>query len=117
MKIKLGCRLAPIGHDSTDPQVVGCRGKKGQLGSFLAMFAAAIAIAIIFFFYSFYGMGLAKTVSDSKGGVVVYDENQVEIGNVLNYTSSDYVNLVKTRFFIEEGKSLSVALQESEYEK
>lgn len=106
MKSKLGCRL----------QVSGCKGKRGQLGSFFAMFFAAIAIAIILFFYSFYGMGLAKTVSDSKGGVVVYDENQVEIGNVLNYTS-DYVNLTKVRFFVEEGRNLSIALQESGYER
>jgi len=93
-------------------------GKRGQLGigSFLSMFVAAIAIAIILFFYAFYGMGLAKTFDKAKGGVVVYDEEGVEIGNVLNYTD-DYINLTKVRFLVETGKDLDDALVEGGYEK
>ncbi len=89
-------------------------GKRAQLGGFLAMFAAAIAIAIILFFYVFYGIGLAKTVSDFKGGMVIYNESQVEIGNVFNYTNR-YVNLTRVRFLVAGRESLDVALRENGY--
>ena len=87
------------------------------IGNFIAMFAFAIFIAVSFFVFSIYGMGLAKTFGDAKGGVIVYDEDKVEIGNVMNYTDEDYVDLIEARFFVQQEEIVNVALERSRNEK
>ena len=86
------------------------------VGSAIAQFVSVLAIAIILLVFVFYGSGLAKTFGKTKGGLIVYDEDKIEIGNVLNY-SDDYVSLTKARFLLEEGKSLDEALTEVEYDE
>lgn len=68
-------------------------GKKGSIG--IGFFLAFIAIVLIL--GSFFALGkLSVTFEKSQGGVVVLDEDEVEIGNLFEYMD-DYVKVVEVK--------------------
>lgn len=75
--------------------------KMNKRGFFLTAFFAFIAIALIFALL-FVSAKMSSTFSENKGGLIVYDEDKVEIGNVLDYMD-EYVELTDARFLVAGG--------------
>ena len=88
---------------------------RGQLGPFVVMFGATIAIVLILVAFVL-GAGLVKKANNAGAGVRVYDEESVEIDNIFDYMDR-YVSLLKVRFFLEKGLSLDESFAEGGYEK
>lgn len=91
------------------------RDKRGILGGFIAMFGATIAIVLILVVFVL-GAGIVKKIDNAGGGVVVYDEKNVEIDNIFDYMGR-YVALLNVRFFLKKGLLLDESFEEGSYEK
>jgi hypothetical protein len=94
---------------------IGRKGKNGFLSNFLVFFGATIAIVLILTVFVL-GSGLIKKWDNKGSSVAIYNESDVEIDNIFNY-SVRYVNLSEVRFLVAQGNSVDAALMEVGYEK
>jgi len=84
--------------------------KGGILGGFIGLFIMTIVVVLILVVFVL-GSGVVKKMNNVKDGVALYDETNVGLSEVLNY-SSDYSDLVEVRFLVEDGLSVSEAILE-----
>ena len=101
-----GRRCASQGRRS---QGIGI-GKRGLLSNFLAFFGATIAVVLILTFFVL-GAGLVKKLDNKGSDVAIYDESDVEVDNIFDY-SKRYVLLSEARFLIAGEEDVDVALRE-----
>jgi hypothetical protein len=68
-----------------------------------------MTIAVVFILVVFIlGSGVVKKMNKVEDGVAFYDEANVGLAEVLNY-SANYSDLVEMRFLIEDGASVDEA--------
>ena len=84
--------------------------KGGVIGGFVGLFVMTILVILILVVFVL-GSGVIKKVNKVEDGVVIYDETNVGLVEVLNY-SSEYASLVEVRFLIKDGYSVDGALLE-----
>lgn len=89
--------------------------KGGIIGGFIGLFIMTIAVVLILVVFVL-GSGIVKKMNNVEDGVALYDESNVGLAEVLNYSSS-YSDLVEIRFLVEKGFSVDDAISEVGYEE
>jgi len=89
--------------------------KGGILGGFVGLFIMTIVVVLILLVFVL-GSGVVKKMNTVEDGVALYDEGNVGLAEVLNY-SLEYSDLVEVRFLVEDGISVSEAILEVGYEE
>lgn len=89
--------------------------KGGVIGGFIGLFIMTIIVILILIVFVL-GSGVVKKLSKVDDGVALYDETNVGLAEVLNY-SSKYASLVEVRFLVEKGFSMDEAILEVGYEE
>jgi|TARA_B100002003_G_C13827859_1_gene407109 hypothetical protein len=89
--------------------------KGGIIGGFMGLFIMTIIVVLILVVFVL-GSGVVKKMNNVQDGVALYDETNVGLAEVLNYSAS-YSDLVEVRFLVEDGVSVDEALEEVGYEE
>ena len=84
--------------------------KGGVIGGFIGLFVMTILVILILIVFVL-SSGVVKKMNKVEDGVAFYDETNVGLAEVLNYSSS-YASLVEVRFLIEDGVSVDEAFLE-----
>lgn len=88
-------------------------GKRGMISNFIAFFGATIAIVLILTVYVI-GGAVIKKIDKSAADVAVFDEYEVEISNVFDY-SEQHILLHNVTFLVADGMSVDEAIAEVGY--
>ncbi len=80
----------------------------------LTMFFAFIVIALILAAFVFVS-GIARLLVENKGGMIVMDEDDVEIGSMVDYMD-EYVKLAGVKVLVDDDVSFKEAAAEVGYE-
>lgn len=90
--------------------------KKGSaIMSFIGLVFMTFAVSAILIGFIL-GSGIVKKMNKVEDGVALYDEMNVGLAEVLNY-SSKYASLVEVRFLVEDGVSVEDAVLEVYHEE
>ena len=89
--------------------------KGGVIGGFMGLFVMTIIVVLILVIFVL-GSGVVKSTNKVEDGVAFYDETNVGLAEVLNY-SLEYSDLVEIRFLVESGFLVSEAILEVENEE
>lgn len=81
----------------------------------MGLFVMTIIVVLILVVFVL-GSGVIKKMNNVEDGVAFYDETNVGLAEVLNYSSS-YSGLVKVRFLVERGSSVRESILEVGYEE
>lgn len=81
----------------------------------MGLFVMTIIVVLILVVFVL-GSGVIKKMNNVEDGVAFYDETNVGLAEVLNYSSS-YSDLVKVRFLVERGSSVRESILEVGYEE
>ena len=84
----------------------------GVIGSFIGMFIMTIVVFIILVIFIF-SSGIVKKINKSDDGVVFYDELDIGLVEILDY-SLKYETMVETRFLVADGFTVDDAFSKAE---
>lgn len=87
----------------------------GIIGGFVGLFVMTILVILILVVFIL-SSGVVKKMNKVEGDVAFYDETNVGLAEVLNY-SSNYSALANVRFLVEDGFSVDEAILEVDNEE